>query len=198
MISTQYNLDQLAGRIERAYHRRHPNWVETGLTPGVWTAATLRLLEVAATRSSIPIDPELFVAVQSYKTFRRDPWCELTQEGASKTYQKAIRQIVRHLKKELSAELRWATRYLEATDSLDQLVAHPKSKASPIIKLMLCRQHDRADLAALVRNAADAQHLACPLYQSACQKLMPHEFYPRPKLVLSSISANPDHSHIWN
>ena len=28
----------------------------------------------------MPLDPELFVAVQSYRSFRRDPWAELAQE----------------------------------------------------------------------------------------------------------------------
>ena len=200
MITTQNNLDQIAGRIERAYHLRHPNWLATGLTPGVWGAAAIRLLEVADARSSLPVDPELFVAVQDYKTFRRDPWRELTQEGATKAYRVAVRRIVRQLRRELGAELRWAARYLNSGRSIEELTESPKSKVSPMIKVMLCHEYDRSDLAELIRPAAEAQHLACPLYRAACKHLVPSEVYPRSRREQSfqaNISAQVN-SYNWN
>lgn len=200
MIATQNNLDQLADRIERAYHLRHPNWLATGLTPGVWTAAAVRLHEVVAAHSFLPVDPELFVAAQSYKTFRRDPWCELTQEGACKAYRSAVRKIIRQLKRELAGELRRATRFLEAQGTLDELVASARSKVSPMIKLMLCHQNDRSDLALHVNSAAEAQHLACPLYRIACKNLIPGDLYPLPnqKILLQPRIVAQSRSFAWN
>lgn len=200
VITTQTNLDQLADRVHQAYLRRHPKWLATGLTPGVWTAAAVRLHEIATNQASLPIDPELFVAVQNYKSFRRDPWRELTQEGASKTYLKAVRQIVRQLKIELNTELRWAHRYLATTGSFDQLLKDSKAKVSPIIKLFLCHQLNEHDREPSVRAAAEAQHLACPLYRLASKHLLPNPCYPQPvrPFVLPQLLNDQKDSYTWN
>ena len=198
MIATQHNLDSLADRIERAYRLRHPNWLATGLTPGVWRIAAVRLYESVASVSTLPIDPELFVAVQNYKSFRRDPWAELTQERAAKAYRLSIQQIVRQLKKELTLEICWSTRYLATTGSIDELLSLPKLKISPIVKLMLCEEHGRSDLAASYRPSAEAQHLACPLYRLACKHLVPAHHYPRPEAVMANTMAAQEDSYAWN
>ena len=169
LLATQTDLDLLADRLEQAYRRRHPNWLATALTPGVWTAAAARLAEVAGSRTSYPVDPELFIAVQDYRSFRRDPWSELTQDVSAKLYRAAVRKIIRQLRLELRAELRWSKRRLVAGHTLEQVLAGSKSRLSPITKLALCLEQDRGDLAAAVRPAAEAQHRACPLYRFACK-----------------------------
>ena len=198
MIASQRSLSSLADRIERAYKRRHPNWLATGLTLGVWKVAATRLYEVAGNHESLPADPELFVAAQSFNSFRRDPWTELAQEEAVKTYRVAIRRIIRQLKKELTLEICWSTRYLESTGSIDDLMSLPKAKISPIIKSMLCQQHGRPDLTAIYQPAAEAQHLACPLYRLACEHLVPAHCYPRPNLAMPSNIAYQEQAHAWN
>ena len=198
VIASQHSLSSLADRIERAYKRRHPNWLATGLTLGVWRVAATRLYEVAGNHESLPADPELFVAVQNFNTFRRDPWAELTQEEAVQTYQIAIRRIVRQLKKELTLEICWSTRYLKSTGSIDELISMPKSKISPIIKLLLCQQHGRLDLIALLQPAAEAQHLACPLYRIACEHLVPADCYPRPNHAMAASNAYQEQAYAWN
>ena len=200
VISTQNNLDQVAERIERAYRRRHSTWLATGLTPGVWTAAAVRLNDVSHNRVVLPIDPELFVAVQNYKSFRRDPWRELTQEGSVKTYRFAVRKIISQLKIELAAEMRWSKRFLEAGGSLDEVMAISKSRVSPITKLVLCHRQQRQDLAETIRPAAEAQHLACPLYQFAYRNLMPSLSYPdsnRGSMTIPGVGEQ-KHSFAWN
>ena len=200
LISTQNDLDQLAGRIERAYRRRHPLWTATGLTPGVWTAAAVRLSEVAMGDSILPIDAELFIAVQNYKSFRRDPWGELTQERATKSYRLAIRVIIKQLKKEIAAELKWSQRVLEMGRSLDEVLTSTKSRVSPITKLVLCHREGREDLAQVVRPAAEAQHLACPLYRYALKNLIAHAAYPEPRneVIKSRDVIAQNRSFAWN
>lgn len=200
VITTQNSLDQLAVRLQRAYERRHPHWLSTGLTPGVWTAAASRLLDVGVNQPKLPIDPELFVAVQDYKTFRRDPWRELTQAGSSHVYRQSILQIVKQLKVELRKELRWARRYLEKEGSLDQMLACPRPKVSPLVKLLLCHQQNRPELAVLVRTAAEAQQKACPLYDLACNHLSLDQIPLRSKgtLMLSPFLVDQEDTYVWN
>lgn len=200
MIPNQNSLDRVAERIERAYRRRHPNWLATGLTPGVWIAAAVRLTDHSRYGHSLPGDPELFVAVQNYKSFRRDPWRELTQEGALKTYRSAIRKIVQQLKAELARELRWSKRFLAAGGSLEEILAISKSRVSPITKLVLCHHQQRQDLADEIRSAVDAQHHACPLYRFACRDLMPSGCYPDPSTDVMTINGvdRQRYSYAWN
>lgn len=178
MITTQTKLEKLADRIERAYRLRFPNWPATGLTPGVWAAAAARLTEAAWGTRSLPIDPELFVAAQSYRSFRRDPWAELAQEGSGKAYRSAIRQVVGQLRDELKRELRWSNRFLRTGGSLEELLSTPQSRVSPLTAMSLFIRHDRFDLVRQVRPAAESQHRACPLYRYACKRTIPADLYP--------------------
>jgi len=200
VIPTQNNLDQVAERIERAYRRRHPTWTATGLTPGVWTAAAVRLADVSHGDVSLPIDPELFVAVQNYQSFRRDPWRELTQEGAVKIYRSAVRKIIQQLKAELADEMKRSKRFLEAGGSLDEVLANSKSRVSPITKFVLCHRQKRQDLVEVIRPAAQAQHLACPLYRFACENLVPSLFQPDSTRELMTMPGvgQPNLSFAWN
>lgn len=198
-MTTQTTIDSLADRIEQAYCRRHPSWLATGLTPGVWFAAAVRLNEVALRNEHFPVDPELYVAVQRSKSFRRDPWAELTQEGALKRYCNAIRKIVRQLKVELASELNRSHRSLENGRTLEEILAASKSRISPLTKLVLCHNLDRPDLAAVIRPAAEAQHLACPLYRLACKSLLSTPDYPIPsRTVVNQVSGAHQHSFAWN
>ncbi len=200
MTTTQHHLDQLAGRIAQAYHRKHPLWVEIGLTPGVWNSAAIRLNEVAIYHPGLPIDPELFVAVQDYRTFRRDPWCELTQEGSAKVYRATVRKIIKRLRTELATELRRSKRHLAAGRTLDDIMTSTKSRVSPIAKLVLCHDQDRTDLVEAIRPSAEAQHVACPLYRFACKNLMPRSVYPEPQpdLISSPSITDQARSFAWN
>src|SRR4051812_44106026 len=108
VISSQDDIEQLADRIERAYRRRYPSWNSVGLTPGVWDSAAARLLEAAHLESAIPIDPELFVAVQVKSGSRNDPWAELTQACSLRQYLRALERIVGQLREELIREVRRA------------------------------------------------------------------------------------------
>ena len=200
MIPTQFHFDQLAGRIEAAYRRRHSKWVGTGLTPGVWTAAAGRLSGITAVSPNLPIDPELYVAVQNYKPFRRDPWRELTQEESARRYRSSVRKIVKQLKAELAGELDWSNQLLNTGRSIDDVITVAKSRVSAITKLALCVRHNREDLAAIVRPDAEAQQLACPLYLFACRNLMPDvtQEVPRDKhLSILGITGHSD-SFAWN
>ena len=200
MLTTQSHLDQIAARIEQAYQRRHPNWLATGLTPGVWGAAAARLMEVELAGTDLPVDPELFVAVQSYKPFRRDPWAELTQERAAKAYRVAIRKIVKQLRAELKAELRRSRRHLLSGRSLDEVFSLTRVRVSPIAKLVLCEESDRTDLAEAIRPAAEAQHEACPLYRLACEDLLTTTAYPTPQppATPAVLVATPAGAYAWN
>jgi hypothetical protein len=110
VICSQDAIRQLAVRIEHAYSRKYPKWLPIGLTPGVWESASARLLEASNRGANIPIDPELFVAVQARNRLAPDPWAELTQQRSLNQYIKALRRIIGQLRRELKGEVRRSRR----------------------------------------------------------------------------------------
>ncbi len=178
MIPSQDVVGPLADRIERAYCRRHPQWLGLGLTPGVWVAAATRLLEAGEDDRNLPVDPELFVATQKVGRSRLDPWTELTQPRSLKNYLGAIRRIVAQLRGELRDEFRRGESRLLRGESLDQILASNDARISPLSGYILAHKAGRLDLALLARPAAENQDRACPLYRIACREMLPAHLYP--------------------
>ena len=180
MFQSQDAIEQLAGRIERAYRRRHPRWQSVSLTPGVWESAAARLCEVSEDVPATPIDPELFVAVQPGNGCRRDPWVELTERRSQRRYLKAVRKIVSQLREELKDEVRLAERRMLRGVTLDQILLTHESRISPLTRYILAHRAGRVDLSTKYRPAAEVQDRACPLYRLASQSLLPDSAYPTP------------------
>jgi hypothetical protein len=186
VIPTQDAIGQLADRIERAYCRRYPTWKSVGLTPGAWESAAARLSEVAEDEPTIPIDPELFVAVQPPSVGRQDPWVELTPQGSSKRYIRAVHKIVEQLRTELRREVRRAEDRLLRGMTLDQLLATDKARLSPLTRYILAHRAGRHDLSLRLRIEAEGQHRSCPLYRLASRSLLPGNAYPHDAALIPS------------
>jgi hypothetical protein len=178
VISSQDDIEQLADRIERAYRRRYPSWNSVGLTPGVWDSAAARLLEAADLEPAIPIDPELFVAVQVKGEIRHDPWAELTQACSLRRYLRALERIIGQLREELVREVRRAESRLLRGMTLDQLLVAEVSRISPLTLYILAHRAGRHDLSTRLRSEAEGQHRSCPLYLLASRSLLPAHAYP--------------------
>jgi hypothetical protein len=178
VISSQDDIEQLADRIERAYRRRYPFWKSVGLTPGVWDSAAARLLEAAEFEPAIPIDPELFVAVQVGSGIRHDPWAELTQSYSLRLYVRALKRIVGQLREELVKEVRRAESRLLRGMTLDQLMVAGSTRISPLTLYILAHRAGRHDLSMRLRSEAEGQHRSCPLYLLASRSLLPSHAYP--------------------
>jgi len=184
VIFSQEAIGELAGRIERAYRRRHPMWQSVGLTPGVWESAAARLYEAAAVHPTIPVDPELYVAVQDRGEPRHGPWAELAQVGALRRYLKAVGKIVGQLRVELRSEVRRAEIRLNRGVPLDQVLASETTRLSPLSRYILAHRAGRPDLSIRWRAAAEGQHRSCPLYRLASRALLPSRAYPTSEEVL--------------
>ena len=186
MICSQDAIGHLASRIERAYRRRYPRWHPVGLTPGVWDSAAFRLLEASNDGPKLPIDPELFVAVQDPTGLSPDPWAELTQQRSLDRYINSLRRIVGQLRKELGAEVRRAESRLLRGMSLDQVLAKEGGRISPLGRYILAHRAGRQDLSMKYRAEAENQHRSCPLYRLASRPLLPNHAYPT-----SEFATNP-------
>ncbi len=64
VFASQETIIALADRLEQAYLRRYPDWSPARTSHGVWTAAAAGLSMLHRNVPSVPVDPELFVAVQ--------------------------------------------------------------------------------------------------------------------------------------
>ena len=178
MISSQDDIDLIAGRIERAYRRRYPRWHAVGLTPGIWQSAASRLLEASAERPRTPIDPELYVAVQPGSGITPNPWADLTQKRSLQRYLRLLRRIIGQLRKELKAEVRRAeTEFLRGT-SLEDVLAEEGCRITPLTRYILAYRAGRHDLSMAHRAAAENQDRSCPLYRQASRSLLPGHAYP--------------------
>lgn len=182
MIPSQDCIGQLADRIERAYLRRYPVWKPLGLTPGVWQSAAARLAEAEPT---IPIDPELYVAVQPRDEIHQDPWVELTQQRSLVCYVGAVRRIVGQLRRELRREVRIAQCRMLRGMTLDQLLASETARISPLTLYILAHRAGRHDLSIRLRTEAAGQHRSCPLYRLASRALLPSHAYPHEPAMMT-------------
>jgi hypothetical protein len=171
-------IDQLAGRIERAYRRRNPSLAIDGASAEVWELAALRLLDAAVAASYVPIDPELYVAVLAPGGDSPEPWAELTAKGSRTRYIRAVRRIIGQLRRELAGELRLAECRLMGGMSLDDLLNDGRDRISSLTRYILAFRAGRFDLVLKHRSAAQRQHGSCPLYRQASRSFFPNRTYP--------------------
>ena len=187
MICSQDAIGLLAIRIEHAYRRRYPRWLAVGLTPGVWESAASRILEASERCPNIPIDPELYVAVQAPGGPTPNPWAELTQSRSLRRYLKSLRTIIGQLRKELKNEVQRAeSRFLRGL-TLDQVLAEEGSRISALTCYILAYRAGRHDLSVKHRAAAENQHRSCPLYRLASRSLLPGHAYPSADQAFTSL-----------
>lgn len=178
MLASQTMLDTLAGRIERAYRLRRRHWQGSCSTSGVWAVAATTLFQVHADDPLIPLDPELFVAAQSFASAFPDPWVDLTQDDCGRRYRRRVRVIVRALHNELTDEIRLAENRVGAGQAIGRVLKAPSRRLSPLGRYIVARRAGRSALADRFVIDAVHQHRACPLYQQACAGLLPDEVYP--------------------
>jgi hypothetical protein len=178
MMATQAEIESLAERVERAYRLRRPHSYRSVSTPGVWTTAAALLYRIHREDPEIPIDPELFVAVQPGHPSFIDPWGELTQAAAARRYVQRIRQIVRGLRNELRNEVLRAEVRIRRGETIDQVIRTRSKNLSPLGCFIVTLRSGRLDLAARFRTEAAAQHRSCPLYRQAILRLLAPKDYP--------------------
>ncbi len=178
MLPTQETLDRLADRIERAFTLRCSTWYRGCSTSRIWSAAATILWDAHFADSTIPLDPELFVASQPLTASFADPWTCLAQPEAGHRYKQSVRRIIRRLRTELKRELRLTEDLLRQGRALGKIVGSRDARLSPLGLYIAVHRAARPDLAGRLRAGAIEQHNCCPLYRSACMALLPAELYP--------------------
>ncbi len=171
-------VSDVAERIERAYFRHCPELPRTFAVSPVWGVAAARLVEIHRDEPDLPLDPELFVAVQVRRGPTPDPWGELARPSALRRYRSQVRRIVLQLRKELRAELQQAERRHRCGQTVEQVVRERRNDFSSLGRYLFACRHDRDDLATVLRTSAASQHEGCPLYAQACRTLIPPHAYP--------------------
>jgi hypothetical protein len=188
VVYSQETIRKIELRIEAAYCRRYPQWFSGSVNSGVWESAAYRLLEVATNKPGLPIDPELYVAVQKTSSVYPDPWVELTQQGSLVRYRKNLRKIIAKLRTELTTEItRGECRMLRGVD-LETVLETEGSRISPLSCYILAHRAGRFDLSIRHHTAALSQHRSCPLYRVASRSLLPSHAYPTTELATGSSS----------
>lgn len=180
VLPSQETIDGLSERIEQAYTRRHPDWTPALTSPGVWAAAASGLLMLHRCVPAMPVDPELFVAVQPRRAWA-DPWADLAQEGALRRYRRHVRRIIAQLREEIRDEVRMAERRVRRGSPLTAVLADAGGRLSALGRYVIARRAGQDDLAERLRPEAERQHRSCPLYQQACRPLLPIDAYPLPR-----------------
>ena len=186
MLATQATIDVLAERIERVYLLRHPQWYRGCSSPGVWTTAASLLYRVHTDNPEMPLDPELYVAVQPISSTFADPWAELTEPVAARRYQCRVRQMVRGLQSELRGEVQRAEGRVRRGEAMERVLLTKHRSLSPLGCLIVAVRAGRTDLAVLFRPEVIDQHRSCPLYRQAIHRLFP-EYSP----LVESITDHP-------
>lgn len=178
MQVTQDLVESLAGRIERAYRLRKGKWNAGCSTSRVWSAAALTLLKAHRECPELPLDPELFVAVQPGGGAFLDPWRDLAQSTSIRRYRRWVHRIVCGLESELKVEVQWAETKADAGDSLEDVLSTESSALSPMGRYIVAQRAGRADLARPFVAGALIQHRSCPLYRQAFLRFLPADAYP--------------------
>jgi hypothetical protein len=173
-------IGSLADRIEQAYMRRYPDWTPARTSAGVWAAAAAGLSMLHRNVPSVPVDPEMFVAVQPKRAWA-DPWADLAQESALRRYRRHVRRIIAQLREEIRDEVRAAERSVRRGSSLATVLSESGGRLSALGRYVLARRAGLYDLAERLRPEAERQHRSCPLYQQACRSLLPTDAYPLPR-----------------
>jgi hypothetical protein len=171
-------IEELADRIERAYLRRQPYWHQGCSNPRVWAAAAVALLRLNRNDPRIPIDPELYVASQPISHSLADPWEDLTQSRSVRRYRRRVRQLIRNLRGELVAELRFVRSRVQRGETIEDVLYSKSRSLSPLGRFIAAYRAGRPDLMERFRATAQDQHGCCPLYRPASQRLLPSAAYP--------------------
>jgi hypothetical protein len=178
VLSTQAALLGLAERIERAYRLRRSGWYRGCATAGVWSTAAAILVQLHQDDATLPVDPELYVAVQPVGALFDDPWEGLTQPPAARRYRTRVREMIRALRLELRGEVRYAERRIRRGEAISKVLNNASKRLSPLGCYIVAYRAGRAALGEKFRLGAVEQHRSCPLYRAASQHLIPPEPYP--------------------
>jgi hypothetical protein len=178
VLATQAALEVLAERIERAYRLRRAGWYRGCASAGVWSTAAALLVQLHQDDPTLPVDPELYVAVQPEGAPFDDPWMALTQPSAARRYRTRVREMIRALRSELRAEVRFAERRIGRGEAIAHVLNTPTQRLSPLGCYIVAYRAGRAALGEQFRVGAVEQHQSCPLYRAASLHLIPPESYP--------------------
>jgi hypothetical protein len=181
VLATQAILDGVAERIEQAYRLRRSGWYRGCSTARVWSTAAAILVQLHQEDPTLPIDPELYVAVQPTPAPGAgfdDPWMGLTQAAAARRYRSRVREMIRELRAELRAEVRFAERRISRGEAIGTLLLSTHQRLSPLGCYIVAIRAERSDLGERFRLEAVKQHRSCPLYRAASRQLLPPQFYP--------------------
>jgi hypothetical protein len=181
VLATQAALEGLAERIERAYRLRCSGWYRGCSTARVWSTAAAILVQLHQEDPSLPLDPELYVAVQPVLapgTGFDDPWVRLTQASSARCYRRRVREMIRRLRTELRGEVRFAERRVGRGEAITKVLLSPHQRISPLGCYIAAVRADRIDLAERLRHEAVRQYRSCPLYRAASRQLLAPEFHP--------------------
>jgi hypothetical protein len=190
VLPTQEVIDDLAGRIERAYALRRAEWRRGCSTRRVWAAAALCLWQAHTEDPTVPLDSELFVASQPITESLGDPWVALTQPEAGRRYRSQVRRIVQRLRDELSREVQLAERQMREDAPTILASLSNNRRLSPLGCYIAAHRIGRADIADRFARPAAEQHHACPLYKAASLSLLPLDLYPVEERPISLGSVN--------
>lgn len=180
MFPSQETIDDVAGRIEQAFRLRHPDWSPARSSPGAWAAAAAGLLMMHRAAPTVPIDPEMFVAVQPSRAWS-DPWADLAEGPAFRRYRRHVRAVVAQLREEIRGEVRAAERRLRRGASLEAVLSDLGGALSPLGRYAVALRAGDDGLAERHRPEAERQHRSCPLYRQACRAILPDDAYPLPR-----------------
>jgi hypothetical protein len=178
VLPTQKTIDSLADRIEKAFTLRRTPWYRGCSTARIWSAAATRLWQVHRDDSTVPLDPELFVASQPLADAFIDPWSTFTHHAAGRRYKKRVLQIIRQLRSELRREIKRVEEQVRQGRELTTIIRAHDSRFSPLGLYIAAHRLGRPDLAERLRSGTVDQHNCCPLYRTACVALFPAELYP--------------------
>jgi hypothetical protein len=181
VLATQTMIDTLSVRIERAYRLRRSSWHRGSMTSKVWSIAASALVQLHQEDPSIPVDPELYVAVQPVGRAFDDPWIVLVQPEAARRYRRRVREMIRGLRTELRGEIRAAERRIGLGEPLRSVLETPGGRMSALGCFIVAMRSGSERLADPFRPEAVAQHRSCPLYRQASLPLLPAEDYPVPE-----------------
>lgn len=126
----------------------------------------------------MPLDPELYVAVQPANSLFYDPWIELTQTSSAWHYRNRVRKMIRGLRAELRSEVRSAEGRVRRGEAIVKVLLDGRKQLSPLGCFIVARRAGCDELANRFRRGAVLQHQSCPLYRPASLPLLSPEFYP--------------------
>jgi hypothetical protein len=124
------------------------------------------------------MDPELYVAAQPDGTCFEDPWVGLVRPSAARRYRKKVREVIRRLRSELNAEVRYAERRISGGESITTVLAVPGKRLSALGCFIVAHRAGCHALGERFRHEAGRQHQSCPLYRAASSELIPPDDYP--------------------